>query len=133
MAYSGPGIDLSFKAGEDLSSYQYRFVGLSDDNTAHLLDSADEHAHGVLQNKPESGEDAVVRVAGVSKLVAGAGGMARGDLVEAEYVSASDNGKGIACTTNAHHCRARCIQAAGAEDDVAAVLLVDCIYTSVTS
>jgi hypothetical protein len=134
MAYdAGGAIDLTFKAQEDLSSMQYRFVTLHDDNQVRMLNSATEWPVGILQNNPESGEMAVVRVAGVSKLVAGSGGLSRNDAIGAEYVGASDNGKGVGTTTSADHVRARCLMAAGAEDDVASVLLVDMIYTAVTS
>lgn len=133
MAYQGEQITMTWEAGEDLSSMQYRFVGLSDDGKVHMLDSATEWAVGILQNDPASGEPAVVAVAGISKLVAGASGLSRGAAVEAEYVGASDNGKGIACTTNASACRARVLFAAGSEDDVATVLLAEFIYTAVTS
>lgn len=134
MTYEiGGGIDMSFPAGEDMSGMQFRFVHLETDETIEMLDSAGEHSVGILQNAPESGEIAVVRVSGVSKLVCGAGGLAIGDAVAPEYIGASDNGKGIANTTNAIKCRARCLQAGGSEDDLAAVVLADFIYTAVTS
>lgn len=135
MAYdsSQGACDLCFEAAEDLSSMQYRFVAFSDDNKVRMADSGTEWCVGILQNNPESGEDAVVRVAGVSKLVAGSGGLSRGDAIKCEYVGASDNGKGLATTTNLDKVRARCIFAAGSEDDVATVVLTDFLYTDATS
>jgi hypothetical protein len=122
MAYEAGNIDLSFDAGEDLSSFQYHFVHLADDDTVDLMDGATEFPIGILQNAPTSGNIAVVRVAGVSKLKMNAA-VAVGALLKAEYVGASDNGKGDAADTDGDYARAVCLQATGAEDDVGTVLL----------
>lgn len=128
MAYSGEGFDLSFIAAEDLSGDQYHFVVLGSDTTVRRPDSGSEWPVGILQNNPASGEEAIVRVGGISKLVAGAGGLARGGRIKAEYVGATDAGKGLATTTAADLVRATCIMAAGAEDDIATVLMSNFIY-----
>lgn len=60
---------MSFEAGEDLSSNQYYAVYLSDDHTVKLCTTSHVDAIGVLQNEPESGEMATVRVLGTSKLI----------------------------------------------------------------
>lgn len=122
MAIEGPGIDISFVAAEDLSSHQYRFVHQASDSTVDLLDSGAEFPVGILQNAPESGEVAVVRVTGVSKLVMN-DAVAVGALVKAEYVGATDNGKGDAADTEGDIARGLCIFASGAEDDVGTVVL----------
>lgn len=122
MAYEGTGIDLSFLAAEDLSGHQYRFVHQASDTTVDLLDSGAEFPVGILQNAPESGEVAVVRVTGVSKLVMN-DAVAVGALVKAEYVGATDNGKGDAADTEGDIARGVCIFATGAEDDVGSVVL----------
>ncbi len=62
-------LDLSFTAGEDLSSNQYYFVYLSDDHTVKLCTTNHVDAIGVLQNEPESGEMATVRVLGTTKAI----------------------------------------------------------------
>ncbi len=123
MAYEATGIDISFDAGEDLSSYQYCFVHLADDDTVDLMDSATEYPIGILQNAPASGEVAVVRVAGVSKLKMN-DAIAVGSKIKAEYVGAADNGKGDAADTDYDNVRAISMTASGAEDDVITVLLV---------
>lgn len=122
MALDGPGIDLSFVAAEDLSGQQYRFVHQASDTTVDMLDSGTEFPVGILQNAPESGEVAVVRVSGVSKLVMN-DAVAVGALVKAEYVGATDNGKGDAADTEGDIARGVCIFATGAEDDVGTVVL----------
>jgi len=123
MAYTGEGWNLTLEAGEDLSNYQYRFVHLADDDTVDLMDGATEISIGILQNAPASGETAVVRVAGISKLVMN-DAIAVGLRIKPEYVSASDNGKGDAADTDKDLVRAISLTAAGAEDDVITVLLV---------
>jgi len=122
--YSGD--DISFVAAEDLSSYQYRFVHQATDTTVDLMDGATEFPIGILQNAPESGETAVVRITGTSKLVMNAA-VTVGSKVKAEYVGATDNGKGDAADTDYDNVRGICIEASGAEDDVGAVLL--CVDT----
>ena len=122
MAYEAGGIDLSFTAAEDLSGMQYRFVHQASDTTVDMVDSGAEFPVGILQNAPESGETAVVRVTGVSKLVMN-DAVAVGALVKCEYVGAADNGKGDAADTEGDIARGLCNMASGAEDDVGTVVL----------
>jgi hypothetical protein len=122
MAKEYGGIDISFLAAEDLSGMQYRFVHQASDTTVDMVDSAAEFPVGILQNAPESGETAVVRVVGTSKLVMN-DAVAVGALVKCEYVGATDNGKGDAADTEGDIARGLCIKASGAEDDVGAVVL----------
>ena len=122
MATVYSGLDISFIAAEDLSSHQYCFVHQATDTTCDLMDGATEYPIGILQNAPESGEVAVVRITGTSKLVMNAA-VAVGTKVKAEYVGATDNGKGDAADTDYDLVRGICIKASGAEDDVGAVLL----------
>lgn len=123
MAVEYTGIDVAFTAGESLTAMQYRFVHQADDNSVDMLDSGTEFPVGILQNAPASGETAVVRVAGTSKLVMNAA-VTVGTQVKAEYVGAADNGKGDAADTEGDIARGVCIQASGAEDDVGGVLLI---------
>ena|SRR3990172_12225415 len=69
--YSIPVLVLSLKAGEDLSTYQYKFVKLSADDTVLHCDGATDKPIGILQNKPDaSGKAAEVMAIGVSLLSA---------------------------------------------------------------
>jgi len=122
MAYTGEGIDISLAAAEDLSDYQYCFVHLASDTTVDLMDGATEFPVGILQNAPESGETAVVRVTGISKLKMNAS-ISVGSKIKAEYVGAADNGKGDAADSDYDNVRAIALTAAGAENDVITVLL----------
>lgn len=61
-------IDISLKAGGDLSAKQYRFVKLSADYTVVIAAAATDKVIGVLQNDPVSGAAAIVRIFGRSKV-----------------------------------------------------------------
>jgi len=116
-------LDVSAEAAEDLSDDQYRFVVLNSSGNARRPDSDDEVPYGILQNAPESGEAASIRVDGISKLVVNAA-MSIGDFVSPEYVSAADAGKGQEAGANWKAARAVVVGTPGAEDDLASVRLV---------
>ena len=63
-------LDKTFKAGEDLDTKRYYAVYLSADQTVKVCDGS-HTAIGILQNNPKSGEEAVVRLVGTTKAVAG--------------------------------------------------------------
>ncbi|MDF1592596.1 MAG: hypothetical protein P1P89_13860 [Desulfobacterales bacterium] len=116
-------LDLSHEAAEDLSSNQFCFVVLNSSGQVRRPDSEAEIAYGILQNAPESGQAAQVRVIGVSKLVANAA-LAIGTLVKPEYVDAADAGKADDAGTQWKAARGIIVEAAGAEDDLAGCLLI---------
>ena len=71
MAYESPGIDLgTLTAAADLSSKQYYFVKLASATTVNVCTATTDRAIGILQNDPTSGQSAVVRIFGISKVVA---------------------------------------------------------------
>jgi hypothetical protein len=123
MATENRLLDISVEAAEDLSDDQYRFIVLNSEGKARRPDSADEVSFGVLQNAPGSGAAALIRLDGISKLVVNAA-VAVGDFVSPEYVSATDAGKGQDAGGNWKAARGVVVQAAGAEDSLAAVRLV---------
>jgi len=123
MAFqSSPVLDFSFKAAEDLSNYQYHFVKLNSSGEVCLLDAGTDIPDGVLQNAPALGEEATVRILGISKIVANAA-LTVGTFIKAEYVSASDAGKAATAAASLGLTAGRVIGASGAEDDLASVLL----------
>jgi len=78
------GQDIGFMtAAADLSGSQYRIVKVTADKQVNLGSSAGETVLGVLQNDPKSGEAALVRTGGVSKVVAG-GTLSAGDKVQTD-------------------------------------------------
>src|SRR5512139_630040 len=117
MAVENDGKDVTFIAAESLATHQYRFVVQASDTTVRMADSGAEIPVGILQNAPASGEMAVVRVEGVSKLVMN-GQVAVATLVKNEYVGATDNGKGDAADNDGDYDRGLVLQASGDEDDV---------------
>lgn len=122
MATEQKILDLSFPAGEDLSEDQYRFVVLTSTGTVRRPDSETEVCLGILQNAPGSGQAAAVRLIGASKLQVNAA-LGIGTFVMQEYVSAEDAGKGKTSAGAPAYTRAVVIEASGAEDDLAGVLL----------
>lgn len=123
MAFqSSPVLDFSFKAAEDLRNYQYCFVKINTSGQAALIDGASELPDGVLQNAPNTGEEATVRMLGISKVVANAG-LAIGTFIKAEFVSGSDCGKAADSTATTNLIMGRVIGASGAEDDLCSVIL----------
>jgi hypothetical protein len=122
MATENRLLDLTFEAAEDLSDDQYSFVVLTSTGTVRRPDSEAEVALGILQNAPASGAEAVVRVAGVSKVTANAV-LAIGTFVMQEYVSATDAGKAKTSAGAPAYTRAVVVGNAAAEDDLASVLL----------
>ena len=81
MAYDDPGVDIgTFTASADLSAKQYYIVKMSGDNTVTVCAAVTDVPIGVLQNKPASGGQAVVRVFGMSKVSADAT-LAAGNII----------------------------------------------------
>ena len=71
MAYESPSINLgTLTAAADLSSKQYYFVKLASATTVNVCSAITDLPIGILQNNPESGEQAVVQIFGISKVVA---------------------------------------------------------------
>lgn len=123
----GPGAtDLSFKAAEDLQNYQYHFVKVDTNGEVRLLDSALETPDGVLQNAPDSGQEATVRISGPTKVVAN-GALNEGEVVTAEYVSTTDAGKAASIIANSGVPLGKVIGATSAEDDLACINLIPAI------
>ena len=57
-------------AGEDLTSYRYKFVKLSSDTEVVKTDSTSDNPFGILQNAPNIGEVANVAIASSTQVVA---------------------------------------------------------------
>ena len=112
---------LSFVAGEDLSTYQYKWVTLSADDTIEACNNAADDPIGILQDKPTSGQVGSVMVFGMSRLKSDSGGLTQGDQVGTDA-----NARGTAKTLDKAIAPARCILGASGEDEIATVL-VNCV------
>lgn len=93
-------VDITIKAGGDLSAKQYHFVKLDSSQQVIICAAATDKAIGIVQNKPESGEAARVRIFGRSK-VSGNGALSIGDVIgtssdgQAQAAVATNYQKGI--------------------------------------
>ena len=95
MTYEIDVLDVTFKAAEDLSTYQYCFVELSADNTVAKYGTATSIAIGVLQNKPTvAGQAARVRVLGVSRV------RASDNETYGTKIGATTDGEGVMMTVD---------------------------------
>ena len=69
------------RGGESFAAAQFLFVKVHTNGTIIKCTVSGEYTDGILQNKPASGQNAEVDRDGVSKIKAGTGGIAVGDLV----------------------------------------------------
>lgn len=117
MAYQLANFDIgTMTASADLDAKQFHFVYVSGDNTVTFTASAGAQYLGILQNAPLTGEAAIVRVSGVSKLVAGTG-----DLAANAAVQTHTDGTGITATTGDYTSTIVLIGAAAGENATVAI------------
>jgi len=122
MAQSLYVLEKSFKAATDLSGNQYYFVKQTGDGEVNLCNTLGEFSYGVLQNKPESGKAANVRLEGTSKVVAS------GAIARDSYVTTNASGKAVATTTAGHFVRGIALQSASADGDIIEIWLTGFKY-----
>lgn len=125
MATENKILDLSWPAAEDLSNDQYRIVVL-DTEQVRRPDAATDIPLGVLQNAPELGEAAVVRLIGVSKIQLGET-VAENEWIKLEYIDAADAGKGLDADVALDLAIGRCLLG-GDEDDLGEILLSGAVH-----
>ncbi|MFH2012512.1 MAG: hypothetical protein ABIJ37_07440 [Pseudomonadota bacterium] len=116
---------MSWPAAEDLSNDQYRIVVL-DTEQVRRPDAATDIPLGVLQNAPELGEAAVVRLIGVSKIQLGET-VAENEWIKLEYIDAADAGKGLDADVALDLAIGRCLLG-GDEDDLGEILLSGAVH-----
>lgn len=91
MAYEESLRTITLPAGADLSTKQYYLVKASAGTV--VLAGDGEHAIGVLQNNPTSGQAATVAIAGVTKAYAGA------TIAAAAQVASNASGQAATATS----------------------------------
>ena len=117
-------------ASGDLTSSQFYFVqctGVDSTYSAGNLttkictgsSNGASAAYGILQNDPDTGEAAIIRVEGLSKLVASAA------ISVGALVSSTTAGKGVASSTTGQWARARAESASTADGQIITVRLLD--------
>ena len=120
MAYESPGTDIgTFTAAADLSGKQYHFVVLASATTVNVATAITNAPIGILQNDPESGEQAVVRISGVSKVVAD------GTLAAGNFIGTSADAQADAIspgTDTTVYITGQCVEAASAGETTTMIL-----------
>ncbi len=120
MAYEAIGQDIgTFTAAADLSAKQYHFVVLASATTVNVATAITNAPIGILQNKPESGQQAIVRISGVSKVVAD------GTLAAANFIGTSADAQADAIspgTDTTVYMTGQCVEAASAGETTTMIL-----------
>lgn len=89
MAYENNLDTFTLPANADYSvTGQYRGVTVNSSGNAVLAATAGQFVLGVLQNKPTSTNAATVAFSGITKVIAGTGGIAAGDFVKVDSAGA---------------------------------------------
>jgi len=120
MAYESPGVDVgTFTAAADLSAKQYHFVILASATTVNVATAITNAPIGILQNNPTSGQQAIVRISGMSKVVAD------GTLAAANFIGTSADAQADAIspgTDTTVYMTGQCVQAASAGETTTMIL-----------
>lgn len=83
MATENDVRSITLPAAADLSTKQFYGVEINSSGQVSVNNAAGEFCIGVLQNKPSAaGRAATVAYSGITKVVAGSGGLDEGDLVK---------------------------------------------------
>lgn len=122
MMISYGGTDVTYKAGADLSSYQFCAVYLSAADTVSVQVTGNGVVTGILQNKPDTaGEEAIVRVNGTSQLK-----MNEAVAVDKHVTPANAaGGKGEVVDAADELYFARTLKASAAQNDLIPVVICD--------
>jgi len=120
-------LDITFKAAEDLSDYQYHFVKLDSDGKVEHCTASTDVIIGILMNAPDAEDEAAqVRVLGTGKLVMS------GTCDEGNFITASDQeasySEGLATTTAKDVVGGIALENATAANDIIEVLIVHLIH-----
>jgi hypothetical protein len=128
-----PILDLTFIAAEDLTEKQYMVVEVdSVEGQVQLHVTEDTFPLGILRNKPDSGETAIVRVIGVTEAAIGGDALAYGDPVGDELSTDVPTGY-VATASSGETVYGFCLNASGSTSgDYATIMcnfLAPTIYT----
>ncbi len=118
-------ICITVKAEGDLSSYQYRFVKVTNSGygTIPANDGTTQHIIGVLQNKPSAyGRDAKVCVAGHTKVLAGAA------ISSIGFIGHLNAGYAQAVSTQGYYIYGRNITTTAGSGEYVEMILSSCIF-----
>ena len=120
-------LDITFKAAEDLTDYQYHFVKLDADGKVEHCTASTDIIVGILMNTPDAEDKAArVRVLGTGKLVM-SDTCDEGNLITASDQEASYS-EGLATTTDKDFVGAIALEASLAADQIIEVLITHMMY-----
>jgi len=114
-------LDITFKAATDSRTKQYYImkpVGSATPYAVQIATGVTDVTYGILQNKPNVGEAAVVRVLGTSKLVSGT------PLTEGLQVTVDSSGRGYYTATDKDIVVGIVLEPSAATGDIIEVLVV---------
>lgn len=112
-------LETTFDAETDLRTKQYYFVELGTNaNEVDVCDGATDLPIGVLQNEPNIGEGANVRILGTTKVIAST------TILKGAYVGTTNEGKAVTKSTAKDIVRGIALEAATAAGDLIEILLV---------
>jgi hypothetical protein len=118
MSQSTRDFERSGIAGEDMTAKQFFIVQLAADGDIEVAEGATDLIVGVLQNAPDSGEQATYRFLGTTKVSAG------GVINVGDWVTTDSSGEAVATTTDGDIVIGRYIgTAACADGDIVEVQL----------
>ena len=117
MSQAAGVLDLTFKAGADLTGSQYHFVKCDGASGVVACGVAKELSTGILQNTPADTKAARVRLLGTSKLV-----MA-GACSENALLTTDVNGHGVLANTDKDYVGAIALETSGGADEIIEVLI----------
>ena len=117
MSQAAGVLDLTFKAGADLTNFKYHFVKLDGSGGIVSCGVAKELSTGILQNTPEDTKASRVRLLGTSKLVMG------GACSENALLTPDANGHGVLANTDKDYVGAIALEASGGADEIIEVLI----------
>lgn len=110
MSQSTASFERTGVAGEAMTTKKYYIVQLDASGNIEVGEGATDLVVGVLQNKPDSGEAAIYRFLGTSKVIAG------GTIAIGDFVTTDSAGKAVATTTDGDVVIGRALEAADAND-----------------
>jgi hypothetical protein len=120
MAYEAIGQDIgTFTASADLSAKQFHFVVLASATQVNVATAITNAPIGILQNAPTSGQQAIVRISGISKVVAD------GTLAAGNFIGTSADAQADAIspgTDTTVYMTGQCVQAAAAGQTTTMIL-----------
>jgi len=112
-------LDTTFKATADLRLKQYYIVKMDAADAVNLTSANTDHAIGVLQNKPNIGEAAVVRVIGTTKYISHGGS----SIVVGSLICPDSNAKGEIADADLDFVIGISLEASTADDEIHEMLL----------